>query len=145
MKNTVLTFITISVLTIICLVGIDYMIRKAISKPIALLQRDMGQVATGNLTIRTSYTSKDEQFKESAKEINHLIQSLQQDTQHTVLVMKRGTEKAVEGKESALTAERAMEDINRITSQIQAVSVAAEEISAATEEVNVYPSEVSEN
>ena len=39
-----------------------------------------------------------EQSKESAKEVNHLIKSIQQDTQDTVNVMRKGQQKAVEGK-----------------------------------------------
>ena len=39
--------------------------------------------------------------KESAKEVNHLIKSIQQDTQDTVNVMRKGQQKAVEGKEAA--------------------------------------------
>ena len=41
-----------------------------------------------------------EQSKESAKEVNHLIKSIQQDTQDTVNVMRKGQQKAVEGKEA---------------------------------------------
>lgn len=107
-----------------------------------------GENGKGFAVVASEIRDLAEQSKKSAKEINHLIQSIQQDTQHTVLVMQRGTEKAAEGKESALTADQAfssiMEDINRITSQIQEVSVATEEISAATEEVNASLSAVSE-
>ena len=67
-----------------------------------------------------------EQSKESAKEVNHLIKSIQQDTQDTVNVMRKGQQKAVEGKEEAHKANQTflsiMRDIDKITSQIQEVS-----------------------
>ena len=62
--------------------------------------------------------------------------------------MRKGQQKAVEGKEVAHKANQTflsiMRDIDKITSQIQEVSAATEEMSAGTEEVNASLSLVSE-
>lgn len=89
-----------------------------------------------------------EKSRESANEINHLVRSIQLDTQDTVHVMQKGEQKAAEGEEAAYKADQTfssiMRDIDKITSQIQEVSAATEEMSAGTEEVNASLSLVSD-
>ncbi|MGN4861841.1 methyl-accepting chemotaxis protein [Bacillus cereus group sp. MYBK132-2] len=107
-----------------------------------------GENGKGFAVVAAEVRDLAEQSKESAKEVNHLIKSIQQDTQDTVNVMRKGQQKAVEGKEAAHKANRTflsiMRDIDKITSQIQEVSAATEEMSAGTEEVNASLSLVSE-
>lgn len=107
-----------------------------------------GENGKGFAVVAAEVRDLAEQSKESAKEVNHLIKSIQQDTQDTVDVMRKGQQKAVEGKEAAHKANQTflsiMRDIDKITSQIQEVSAATEEMSAGTEEVNASLSLVSE-
>ncbi|KAA0777190.1 methyl-accepting chemotaxis protein [Bacillus sp. AR2-1] len=107
-----------------------------------------GENGKGFAVVAAEVRDLAEQSKTSANEINHLIKSIQQDTQDTVDVMQKGKQKAAEGKEAAYKADQAfssiMGDINKITSQIQEVSAATEEMSAGTEEVNASMSIVFE-
>lgn len=107
-----------------------------------------GENGKGFAVVAAEVRALAEQSKESANEVNHLIKSIQQDTQDTVNVMQKGQQKAVEGKEAAYKANQTflsiMKDIDKITGQIQEVSAATEEISAGTEEVNASLSLVSE-
>ncbi|WP_163061420.1 methyl-accepting chemotaxis protein [Bacillus cereus] len=107
-----------------------------------------GENGKGFAVVAAEVRDLAEQSKESAKEVNHLIKSIQKDTQDTVNVMRKGQQKAVEGKEAAHKANQTflsiMRDIDKITSQIQEVSAATEEMSAGTEEVNASLSLVSE-
>lgn len=107
-----------------------------------------GENGKGFAVVAAEVRDLAEQSKEFAKEVNHLIKSIQQDTQDTVNVMRKGQQKAVEGKEAAHKANQTflsiMRDIDKITSQIQEVSAATEEMSAGTEEVNASLSLVSE-
>ncbi|HDR6264017.1 TPA: methyl-accepting chemotaxis protein [Bacillus cereus] len=107
-----------------------------------------GENGKGFAVVAAEVRDLAEQSKESAKEVNHLIKSIQQDTQDSVNVMRKGQQKAIEGKEAAHKANQTflsiMRDIDKITSQIQEVSAATEEMSAGTEEVNASLSLVSE-
>ncbi|PEQ10171.1 methyl-accepting chemotaxis protein [Bacillus toyonensis] len=107
-----------------------------------------GENGKGFAVVAAEVRDLAEQSKESAKEVNHLIKSIQQDTKDTVNVMQKGQQKAVEGKEAAHEANQTflsiMRDIDKITGQIQEVSAATEEMSAGTEEVNASLSLVSE-
>ncbi|HEF7288643.1 TPA: methyl-accepting chemotaxis protein [Bacillus cereus] len=107
-----------------------------------------GENGKGFAVVAAEVRDLAEQSKESAKEVNHLIKSIQKDTQDTVNVMQKGQQKAVEGKEAAYKANQTflsiMRDIDKITGQIQEVSAATEEMSDGTEEVNASLSLVSE-
>ncbi|MEY6549209.1 methyl-accepting chemotaxis protein [Bacillus cereus] len=107
-----------------------------------------GENGKGFAVVAAEVRDLAEQSKESAKEVNHLIKSIQKDTHDTVNVMQKGQQKAVEGKEAAYKANQTflsiMRDIDKITGQIQEVSAATEEMSAGTEEVNASLSLVSE-
>ncbi|KAB2394927.1 MULTISPECIES: methyl-accepting chemotaxis protein [Bacillus cereus group] len=107
-----------------------------------------GENGKGFAVVAAEVRNLAEKSKESANEINHLIQLIQTDTKDTVNIMQKGQQKATEGKEAAYQADQAfssiMVAINKITSQIQEVSAATEEMSAGTEEVNASISSVSE-
>ncbi|MDA2038073.1 methyl-accepting chemotaxis protein [Bacillus cereus] len=107
-----------------------------------------GENGKGFAVVAAEVRDLAEQSKESAKEVNHLIKSIQQDTKDTVNVMQKGQQKAVEGKEAAHKANQTflsiMRDIDKITGQIQEVSAVTEEMSAGTAEVNASLSLVSE-
>ncbi|MDA4080896.1 methyl-accepting chemotaxis protein [Bacillus cereus] len=107
-----------------------------------------GENGKGFAVVAAEVRDLAEKSKESANEINHLVKSIQQDTQDTVHVMQKGEQKAAEGKEAAHQADQTfssiMRDIDKITSQIQEVSAATEEMSAGIEEVNASLSLVSD-
>lgn len=107
-----------------------------------------GENGKGFAVVAAEVRELAEQSKQEASEINDLIKSIQQDTQDTVLVMKKGKDEAEQGKVTAYEAEQAfstiMQDINTITYQIQEVSATTEEMSAEAEEISASLSVSSE-
>ncbi|HDR4440883.1 methyl-accepting chemotaxis protein [Bacillus thuringiensis serovar brasilensis] len=107
-----------------------------------------GENGKGFAVVAAEVRELAEQSKQAASEINDLIKSIQQDTQDTVLVMRKGKNEAKEGKVTAYEAEQAfstiMQDINTITYQIQEVSATTEEMSTEAEEISASLSVSSE-
>lgn len=107
-----------------------------------------GENGKGFAVVAAEVIKLAKQSKQLASEINDLFKSIQQDTQDTVLVMKKGKNEAEQGKITAYKAEQAfstiMQDINTITYQIQEVSATTEEISAEAEEISASLSVASE-
>ncbi|HDR4457490.1 MULTISPECIES: methyl-accepting chemotaxis protein [Bacillus] len=107
-----------------------------------------GENGKGFAVVAAEVRELAEQSKQLVSEINNLIKSIQQDTQDTVLVMKKGKNEAEQGKITAYEAEQAfstiMQDINTITYQIQEVSATTEEMSTEAEEISASLSVASE-
>ncbi|MFJ8527358.1 methyl-accepting chemotaxis protein [Bacillus sp. NPDC094106] len=107
-----------------------------------------GENGKGFAVVAAEVRDLAEQSKQSAKEINDLIKSIQQDTKDTVQIMRKGHEEATQGRNAANEADEAfstiMQDIHKITRQVQEVSATTEEMSAGTEEINASLSVVSE-
>ncbi|HDR7455438.1 TPA: methyl-accepting chemotaxis protein [Bacillus cereus] len=107
-----------------------------------------GENGKGFAVVAAEVRELAEQSKQSASEINDLIKSIQQDTQDTVLVMKKGKNEVEQGKVTAHEAEQAfstiMQDINKITYQMQEVSATTEQMSAEVEEISASLSVSSE-
>ncbi|PHE81933.1 methyl-accepting chemotaxis protein [Bacillus toyonensis] len=85
-KTAIMIYILISVLGTAIIIGIGYVIKTAIQRPITLLQHDIKQVADGNLVIRTSYQANDElgaivtSFNNMLDNLQHLIEKIQVTT-----------------------------------------------------------------
>ncbi|PEA86145.1 methyl-accepting chemotaxis protein [Bacillus thuringiensis] len=75
--NTMMLFVSISILAIAVVIFIGHVIKSAIKQPIVLLQRDMERVSKGDLTIRTSYKSNNE-LGSIVKSFNSMLDNLQQ-------------------------------------------------------------------
>nr|WP_255449379.1 methyl-accepting chemotaxis protein [Bacillus sp. AR18-7] len=75
--NTIMMFVSISIIAIAIVIFIGYIIKSAIRQPIVLLQRDMEQVSKGDLIIRTSYKSNNE-LGSIVKSFNSMLDNLQQ-------------------------------------------------------------------
>lgn len=59
-QNTMIMFVSISLLAILIIILIGYIIKLTIRKPLVLLQNDMEKVAAGDLTTRTPYKANNE-------------------------------------------------------------------------------------
>ncbi|MEW5205113.1 methyl-accepting chemotaxis protein [Bacillus cereus] len=75
--NTMMLFISISIIAIAIVIFIGYIIKSAIKQPIVLLERDMEGVSAGDLTLRTSYKSNNE-LGSIVKSFNNMLDNLQQ-------------------------------------------------------------------
>ncbi|PGK32128.1 methyl-accepting chemotaxis protein, partial [Bacillus anthracis] len=75
--NTMIMFISISIIAIAIVMFIGHIIKSTIKQPIVLLQRDMEQVSEGDLTIRTSYKANNE-LGSIVKSFNSMLDNLQQ-------------------------------------------------------------------
>ncbi|EOQ23550.1 methyl-accepting chemotaxis protein [Bacillus cereus BAG3O-1] len=75
--NTIMLFVSISIIAIVIVIFIGYIIKSAIRQPIVLLERDMERVSAGDLTIRTSYRS-DNELGSIVRSFNNMLDNLQQ-------------------------------------------------------------------
>lgn len=75
--NTIMLFVSISIIAIAIVIFIGYIIKSAIRQPIVLLERDMEKVSAGDLTIRTSYKS-DNELGSIVRSFNSMLDNLQQ-------------------------------------------------------------------
>ncbi|WP_116480687.1 methyl-accepting chemotaxis protein, partial [Bacillus wiedmannii] len=75
--NTIMLFVSISIIAIAIVIFIGYIIKSAIRQPIVLLERDMERVSAGDLTIRTSYKS-DNELGSIVRSFNSMLDNLQQ-------------------------------------------------------------------
>ncbi|OBW54954.1 MULTISPECIES: methyl-accepting chemotaxis protein [Bacillus] len=75
--NTIILFVSISIIAIAIVIFIGHIIKSAIKQPILLLQRDMEQISEGDLTIRTSYKANNE-LGSIVKSFNSMLHNLQQ-------------------------------------------------------------------
>lgn len=75
--NTIMLFVSISIIAIVIVIFIGYIIKSAIRQPIVLLERDMERVSAGDLTIRTSYKS-DNELGSIVRSFNNMLDNLQQ-------------------------------------------------------------------
>jgi methyl-accepting chemotaxis protein len=80
-----------------------------------------------------------EQSSASSKQIGKLIQTIQQETEQTVLSMKEATDEMAEGISIVNVAKGSFEQIQDavklVTNQIGEVSTASQQLSAGTEQV----------
>ncbi|OMP67340.1 methyl-accepting chemotaxis protein [Domibacillus epiphyticus] len=80
-----------------------------------------------------------EQSQQSSKQIESIINTIQENTGHAVNVMEKGTEDVKSGTEIVNQAgqafRRILNSIQEVTTQVQEVSAATEEISASTEQL----------
>ncbi|MED1269978.1 methyl-accepting chemotaxis protein [Bacillus mycoides] len=162
--TTILMFIIISVIATAIIIGIGYVIKTAIQRPITLLQHDIKQVADGNLVIRTSYQANDElgaivtSFNNMLDNLQHLIEKIQVTTyevtsstdnmlQNTKQASKISNEavltfnevnKQIEGQVTNIyESSTAMNDLtNGVQSVAESASTVAEVSVATTDRVN---------
>ncbi|PGT15836.1 methyl-accepting chemotaxis protein [Bacillus cereus] len=120
--TTILVFIIISVIATAIIIGIGYVIKTAIQRPITLLQHDMKQVADGNLVIRTSYQANDElgaivtSFNNMLDNLQHLIEKIQVMTYE---VTSSTNSMLQNTKQASKISNEAVLTINEVNKQIE--------------------------
>ncbi|MDM5235093.1 methyl-accepting chemotaxis protein [Bacillus cereus] len=120
--TTILLFIIISVIATAFIIGIGYVIKTAIQRPITLLQHDMKQVADGNLVIRTSYQANDElgaivtSFNNMLDNLQHLIEKIQVMTYE---VTSSTNSMLQNTKQASKISNEAVLTINEVNKQIE--------------------------
>ncbi len=89
------------------------------------------------------------QSKESANEINVLLQEINEDTKEAVEAMEQGKVETKQGidiiRQAGYAFSSIVEKVTTMTEQVQEVSATVEEMSAGTEEVNSSLSEIVRN
>lgn len=120
--TTILMFIIISVIATAIIIGIGYVIKTAIQRPITLLQHDIKQVADGNLVIRTSYQANDElgaivtSFNNMLDNLQHLIEKIQV----TTYKVTSSTDSMLQNtKQASKISNEAVLTINEVNKQIE--------------------------
>jgi methyl-accepting chemotaxis protein len=120
--STILMFIIISVIATAIIIGIGYVIKTAIQRPITLLQHDIKQVADGNLVIRTSYQANDElgaivtSFNNMLDNLQHLIEKIQVTTYEVT----SSTDSMLQNtKQASKISNEAVLTINEVNKQIE--------------------------
>ncbi|MEK7019700.1 methyl-accepting chemotaxis protein [Bacillus sp. FSL R9-9410] len=120
--TTILMFIIISVIATAIIIGIGYVIKTAIQRPITLLQHDIKQVADGNLVIRTSYQANDElgaivtSFNNMLDNLQHLIEKIQVTTYEVT----SSTDSMLQNtKQASKISNEAVLTINKVNKQIE--------------------------
>ncbi|PES99215.1 methyl-accepting chemotaxis protein [Bacillus cereus] len=132
--TTILVFIIISVIATAIIIGIGYVIKTAIQRPITLLQHDMKQVADGNLVIRTSYQANDElgaivtSFNNMLDNLQHLIEKIQVMTYE---VTSSTNSMLQNTKQASKISNEAVLTINEVNKQIEGQVTSIHESSTA--------------
>jgi len=105
-----------------------------------------GEQGRGFAVVADEVRKLAEQSRDSAEQINRLIQDIKQDTIRAVDVMEKGTREAEEGlvlvDESKKGFETILMSIQQVTEQIQEASAVAQQMSASVEEVNASTDEI---
>jgi methyl-accepting chemotaxis protein len=146
--TTILMFIIISVIATAIIIGIGYVIKTAIQRPITLLQHDIKQVADGNLVIRTSYQANDElgaivtSFNNMLDNLQHLIEKIQVTTYEVT----SSTDSMLQNtKQASKISNEAVLTINEVNKQIEGQVTNIHESSTAMNDLTNGVQSVSES
>ncbi|PGZ44796.1 methyl-accepting chemotaxis protein [Bacillus anthracis] len=137
-KDTMLLFFIVSIMVFVIVILIGYIIKRTIKRPIALLQRDMDLVASGDLTIRTSYRERDE-LGSIVASFNSMLDSLQQ----LIKKVKKTTQGVISSTDSVLQdtnhtskiSNTAVQTINKMNKQVEGQVNSIKECSLAMDEI----------
>ncbi|MDP7980804.1 methyl-accepting chemotaxis protein [Bacillus sp. WLY-B-L8] len=137
-QTTMLMFIIISLIAVAVIIFIGYIIKIAIQRPITLLQRDMKEVADGNLVVRTSYQANDELGK-IVTSFNHMLDNLQQLIEKikvTTQEVTSSTDRMLQNtKQASQISNEAVQTIHEVNKQIEGQVTSMQESSIAMNDV----------
>ncbi|MHA2890629.1 methyl-accepting chemotaxis protein [Bacillus cereus] len=133
-KTKILMFIIISVISATFIILIGYIIKASIKRSITLLQRDMKEVAEGNLVVHTSYPENDE-LGDIFTSFNDMLNNLQQlfvQIKKTIQEVTSSTNSMLQNtKQASKISNEAVQTINKVNKQIEGQVINVQESSAA--------------
>ncbi|WP_100618037.1 methyl-accepting chemotaxis protein [Bacillus cereus] len=137
-QTKILMFIIISVIAATFMILIGYVIKASIKRSITLLQRDMKEVADGNLVVYTSYPENDE-LGAIITSFNGMLNNLQQlivQIKKTTLEVTSSTNSMLQNtKQASQISNEAVQTINKVNKQIEGQVTNVLESSTAMNEV----------
>ncbi|WP_433773521.1 methyl-accepting chemotaxis protein [Bacillus wiedmannii] len=99
-----------------------------------------GEQGKGFAVVADEVRKLAEQSKTAAKDINHLLHQIQNDTETASSLMTQGRSEAFEGitviREAGNSFTTIVEQVNKVSTQMQDISATAEEMAASAEEMN---------
>ncbi|WP_103652921.1 methyl-accepting chemotaxis protein [Bacillus thuringiensis] len=136
--NTMMLFVSISIIAIAIVVFIGYIIKSAIKQPIVLLEKDMERVSKGDLTIRTSYKSNNE-LGSIVKSFNSMLDNLQ----HLIGEVKNTTQEVISStngmlqdtKRASHISREVVQTISEVDKKIEGQVTSIQESSSSMEEI----------
>ncbi|PEW66671.1 methyl-accepting chemotaxis protein [Bacillus cereus] len=146
--NTIMLFVSISIIAIAIVIFIGYIIKNAIRQPIVLLERDMERVSAGDLTIRTSYKS-DNELGSIVRSFNSMLDNLQQligevkITTHEVISSTNGMLK--DTKRASHISREVVQTISEVDKKIEGQVTSIQESSSSMEEITTGVQTVAES
>ncbi|AZJ23791.1 methyl-accepting chemotaxis protein (plasmid) [Bacillus wiedmannii bv. thuringiensis] len=146
--NTMMLFVSISIIAIAIVIFIGYIIKKAINQPIVLLETDMAGVSAGDLTIRTSYKSNNE-LGNIVTSFNSMLDNLQQligevkNTTQEVISSTNGMLK--DTKRASHISREVVQTISEVDKKIEGQVTSIQESSSSMEEITTGVQTVAES
>ncbi|MDM5430346.1 methyl-accepting chemotaxis protein [Bacillus mycoides] len=99
-----------------------------------------GEQGKGFAVVADEVRKLAEQSKTAAKDINQLLNQIQNDTETASSMMSKGRSEAFEGitvvREAGTSFTTIVEQVNKVSTQMQDISATAEEMAASAEEMN---------
>ncbi|MGU9545851.1 methyl-accepting chemotaxis protein [Bacillus cereus] len=136
--DTMMLFVSISIIAITIVIFIGYLIKSVIKQPIVLLQRDMEQVSEGDLTIRTSYKANNE-LGSIVKSFNSMLDNLQQligEVKTTTQEVISSTDGMLQDtKQASHISREVVQTISEVDKKIEGQVTSIQESSSSMEEI----------
>ncbi|HDR8183549.1 TPA: methyl-accepting chemotaxis protein [Bacillus thuringiensis] len=146
--NTIMLFVSISIIAIAIVIFIGYIIKSAIRQPIVLLERDMERVSAGDLTIRTSYKS-DNELGSIVKSFNSMLDNLQQligEVKITTQEVISSTNGMLQDtKRASHISREVVQTISEVDKKIEGQVTSIQESSSSMEEITTGVQTVAES
>ncbi|MGG0124210.1 methyl-accepting chemotaxis protein [Bacillus paranthracis] len=146
--NTIMLFVSISIIAIAIVIFIGYIIKSTIRQPIVLLERDMEKVSAGDLTIRTSYKS-DNELGSIVRSFNSMLDNLQQligEVKITTQEVISSTNGMLQDtKRASHISREVVETISEVDKKIEGQVTSIQESSSSMEEITTGVQTVAES
>ncbi|SCB92774.1 methyl-accepting chemotaxis protein (plasmid) [Bacillus sp. N5-665] len=146
--NTIMLFVSISIIAIAIVIFIGYIIKSAIRQPIVLLERDMERVSAGDLTIRTSYKS-DNELGSIVRSFNSMLDNLQQligEVKFTTQEVISSTNGMLQDtKRASHISREVVQTISEVDKKIEGQVTSIQESSSSMEEITTGVQTVAES
>ncbi|MEH7060985.1 methyl-accepting chemotaxis protein [Bacillus wiedmannii] len=146
--NTIMLFVSISIIAIAIVIFIGHIIKSAIRQPIVLLERDMERVSAGDLTIRTSYKS-DNELGSIVRSFNSMLDNLQQligEVKITTQEVISSTDGMLQDtKRASHISKEVVQTISEVDKKIEGQVTSIQESSSSMEEITTGVQTVAES